>query len=100
MVVRQAVVHPTVEEAIAPSRRLLPANAIEIEAFPEFAVINLQLSEVEFTDPRVSVWRNRLRKEFASLKQLGTKYQKIQRSLETAKAEDAWRSSWTALDES
>ncbi|MEL7068438.1 MAG: hypothetical protein AAGN15_07275 [Cyanobacteria bacterium J06581_3] len=88
------------EQGDRPSRRFLPANAIEIEAFPEFAVINLQLSEVEFTDPRVSVWRNRLRKEFANLKQLGMKYQKTQRSLETAKAEDAWRSSWTALEES
>ena len=82
------------------SGRFIPADAIEIEAFPEFAVINLQLSEVEFTDPRVSAWRNRLRKELANLKQLGTRYRKTQRSLEIAQAEDAWRGSWTGAEES
>ncbi len=83
-----------------PRERLIPHEAIEIEAFPEFAVINLQLSEVEFADPRVSVWRSRLRKELSHLKQLGARYKKTQRSLETAQAEDAWRSSWTSPEES
>ena len=83
-----------------PPRNILPPDAIEIEAFPEFAVINLQLSEVEFTDPRVSVWRARLRKELANLKQLGVRYRKTQRSLEIAQAEDAWRASWTSQEES
>ena len=73
---------------------------MEIEALPEFAVVNLQLSEVEFSDPTVSVWRNRVRKELSKLKQLGMRYKKTQRSLETAQAEDAWRSSWTGIDES
>ncbi len=80
--------------------RMIPADAVEIDAFPEFAVINLQLSEVEFTDPRVSVWRSRLRKELANLKQLGLRYRKTQKSLEVAKAEDAWRASWTSLEDS
>ena len=75
--------------------RLLSREAIEIESLPEFAVVNLQLSEVEFADPTVSVWRSRLRKELANLKQLGIRYKKTQRSLETSQAEDAWRSSWT-----
>lgn len=82
------------------SRPFIPKEAIEIEAFPEFAVINLQLSDVEFADPRVSVWRGRLRKELSHLKQLGLRYKKTQKSLETAQAEDAWRSSWTSLEES
>ena len=77
----------------------MPIEAIEIDAFPELAVINLQLSEVEFADPRVSVWRSRLRKELAHLKQLGIRYKKTERSLETAQAEDAWRASWTAVEE-
>jgi len=81
------------------SRRFMPIEAIEIDAFPELAVINLQLSEVEFADPRVSVWRSRLRKELAHLKQLGIRYKKTERSLETAQAEDAWRASWTAVEE-
>ncbi|MGB3669280.1 MAG: hypothetical protein WA984_04160 [Phormidesmis sp.] len=82
------------------SRRFMPIEAIEIDAFPELAVISLQLSEVEFADPRVSVWRSRLRKELAHLKQLGIRYKKTERSLETAQAEDAWRASWTAVEES
>ncbi len=81
------------------SRRFVPMEAIEVDAFPELAVINLQLSEVEFADPRVSVWRSRLRKELAHLKQLGMRYKKTERSLETAQAEDAWRASWTTTEE-
>jgi len=84
---------------ISSSRRLLPADMVEIDAFPEFAVINLQLSEVEFADPRVSVWRGRLRKELSHLKQLNSRYKQTQKSLETAQAQDAWRSSWTATEE-
>lgn len=86
------------------SRRQMPSfmphEMIEIDAFPELAVINLQLSEIEFSDPTVSVWRTRLRKELSHLKKLGVRYQKTQKSLETAQAEDAWRSSWTNIEES
>ena len=59
-----------------PERRFVPRDMIEIDAFPELAVINLQLSEIEFADPTVSVWRNRLRKELSNLKQLGKRYKK------------------------
>ena len=83
----------------APSpRRLVPQDLVEIDALPELAVINLQLSEVAFTDPTVSAWWSRLRKELSTLKRLGNRYTKTQRSLETAQAEDAWRSSWIAQD--
>ncbi|MEL6454812.1 MAG: hypothetical protein AAFQ40_08865 [Cyanobacteria bacterium J06623_5] len=81
-------------------RRFVPREMMEIEALPEFAVVNLQLSEIEFADPTVSVWRSRLRQELNKLKQLGVRYKKTQRSLETAQAEDAWRASWTAVEES
>ncbi|MEL6854243.1 MAG: hypothetical protein AAFO83_03940 [Cyanobacteria bacterium J06607_13] len=81
------------------SRRFVPHEVMEIEALPEFAVVNLQLSEIEFADPTVSVWRSRLRQELAKLKQLGVRYKKTQRSLETAQAEDAWRASWTSVDD-
>jgi hypothetical protein len=86
------------EEALA-ARGLLPREVIEIESLPELAVINLRLSEVEFTDPTVSAWRSRLRQKLGDLKQLGVRYQKTQRSLETAQAEDAWRASWTVRRE-
>ena len=76
-------------------RRIMPQDVIEIDALPELAAISLRLSEVEFTDPTVSAWRSRLRQKLGELKKLGMRYKKAQRSLETAQAEDAWRSSWT-----
>lgn len=81
-------------------RRSLPHDAIEIEALPELAAISLRLSEVEFADPTVSAWRGRLRQKLGDLKKLTGRYKKTQRSLETAQAEDAWRSSWTAQSDS
>lgn len=77
------------------SQRIIPQDIIEIESLPELAAISLRLSEVEFTDPTVSAWRSRLRQKLGELKKLGVRYRKTQRSLETAQAEDAWRSSWT-----
>lgn len=82
----------------ASPRHLVPRDMVEIDTLPELAVINLQLSEVAFTDPTVSAWWTRLRKELSTLKRLGNRYTKAQRSLETAQAEDAWRSSWIAQD--
>ena len=72
---------------------------MEIETLPELAAISLRLSEVEFTDPTVSAWRSRLRHKLLELKKLGLRYQKTQKALETAQAEDAWRSSWTVREE-
>ncbi len=77
------------------SRQRIPQDAVEVDALPELAAISLRLSEVEFTDPTVSAWRSRLRQKLSELKQLGMRYKKTQRALETAQAEDAWRSSWT-----
>jgi hypothetical protein len=77
---------------------MVPREMMAIEALPELAAISLRLSEVEFTDPTVSAWRSRLRQKLGELKTLGIRYKKTQRSLETAKAEDAWRSSWTVQD--
>ena len=69
-------------------------EVVEIDALPELSMISMQLSEVEFSDHTVSAWRSRIRQEFENLKKLGSQYQKTQRALETAQAEDAWRSSW------
>ena len=76
-----------------------PREAIEIDALPELSMISMQLSEVEFSDHTVSAWRSRIRQEFENLKKLGSRYQKTQRALETAQAEDAWRASWTPVRE-
>ena len=75
--------------------RIIPYDVVEMEALPELAAISLRLSEVEFADPTASAWRSRLRQKLGELKKLGVRYKKTQRSLETAQAEDAWRSSWT-----
>lgn len=72
-----------------------PRELVEIDALPELSMISMQLSEVEFSDHTVSAWRSRIRQEFENLKKLGSQYQQTQRSLETARAEDAWRASWT-----
>ncbi|MGB3768409.1 MAG: hypothetical protein WA947_17765, partial [Phormidesmis sp.] len=72
-------------------------EAVEIDALPELSMISMQLSEVEFSDHAVSAWRSRIRQEFENLKKLGSRYQKTQRALETAQAEDAWRASWTPV---
>ncbi len=88
-------------ERRSPVRRLrkMPKKIIEIDALPELAAVSLRLSEVEFTDPTVSAWRGKLRQKLGELKKLGMRYKKTQRSLETAQAEDAWRSSWTVADD-
>lgn len=80
-------------------RRVIAREAMSIEALPELAAISLRLSEVEFSDPTVSAWRSKLRQKLSALKKLGMQYKKTQRALETAQAEDAWRSSWTARPE-
>ncbi|MEL6813986.1 MAG: hypothetical protein AAFP03_04120 [Cyanobacteria bacterium J06598_3] len=76
-------------------RRVVASEAMSIEALPELAAVSLRLSEVEFSDPTVSAWRGKLRQKLSALKKLGMRYKKTQRALETAQAEDAWRSSWT-----
>ncbi len=87
------------ERRSSPRRlRKMPGKIIEIDALPELAAISMRLSEVEFTDPTVSAWRGKLRQKLGELKKLGMRYKKTQRSLETAQAEDAWRSSWTLAE--
>ena len=78
-------------------RVAMPREMVEVDALPELSMISMQLSEVEFSDHTVSAWRSRIRQEFENLKKLGSKYQKTQRALETAQAEDAWRASWTPV---
>lgn len=76
-------------------RRITPRKIQEIDALPDLAAISMRLSEIEFTDPAASAWRNRLRQKLSELKKLAGRYKKAQKSLETAQAEDAWRASWT-----
>ena len=56
--------------------------------------INLQLSEIEFTDINVGGWRNKIHSILGKLNQLQREYRKKQRELAVIEAESAWRSSW------
>jgi hypothetical protein len=57
--------------------------------------INLRLAELEFADPTLTMWRNRLRELDKRLKVLGKAYQKTRREKAIAEAQVAWRSTWT-----
>ncbi|MEL7505133.1 MAG: hypothetical protein AAFN18_21995 [Cyanobacteria bacterium J06554_6] len=75
----------------APSRQ---PRILQIESLPEFVVIHLRLSEVEFADPYAASQRRQIRAKMNDLKKLGRTYKKAQRKLAIAQAEDAWRASW------
>lgn len=56
--------------------------------------IHMRLSEIEFADARLTVWRKEIRKLSEKLKQLQRGYKKKQRELAVIEAESAWRASW------
>lgn len=68
---------------------------LQLESLPNFVMIHLRLSEIEFAETNVSVWRGRIRKKMDRLKQVGHAYRAAEKQLAIAQAEDAWRSSWT-----
>ena len=68
---------------------------LQIESLPDFVMIQLRLSEIEFAETNVAVWRSRIRKKMGRLKQVGHAYKDAERQLAIAQAEDAWRASWT-----
>ncbi|MEA5466402.1 hypothetical protein [Leptothoe sp. PORK10 BA2] len=68
---------------------------LQLESLPDFVMIQLRLSEIEFAEANVAVWRSRIRKKMGHLKQVGYAYKDAERQLEITQAEDAWRASWT-----
>ncbi len=68
---------------------------LKLDALPDFVMIHLRLSEIEFAETNVAVWRSRIRKKMGHLKQVGHAYKEAERQLAIAQAEDAWRASWT-----
>jgi hypothetical protein len=94
-----------VTEAVAGTPNLLnllveTADENRSEAAPSglsvthIVAIHLRLTEIEFTDSTVAVWRQKLRSLSARLQSLGKEYQKKQRERAIAEAESAWRASW------
>ncbi|MDJ1178998.1 hypothetical protein PJF56_08990 [Roseofilum sp. BLCC_M91] len=57
-------------------------------------VVKLRLSEIEFSDPRVTRYRNQLRHLQDRLRSREQDYQRKQKEYAIAQAEAAWRSSW------
>ena len=58
--------------------------------------LQLRLGELEFNDPILMRWRNRLRELANNTQTLTQKYRKCQHKRSVAEAQDAWRSSWTS----
>ncbi|WP_035994292.1 hypothetical protein [Leptolyngbya sp. KIOST-1] len=58
------------------------------------AAINLRLGDIEFGDVQSALWRSKLRTAVGRLRKLGKQYQRAERELAIAQAEQAWRSVW------
>ncbi len=56
--------------------------------------IHLRLSELEFVDANLAIWRQKIRTLRNQLNSLGRDYHKKQRELAVAQAEAAWRALW------
>lgn len=71
-----------------------------VEPSPEPVVaLYLQLSDLEFTDPELMGWRQKLRPLLQTLTQLQQTYEQKQEELLVAEAIAAWRSSWVVQSE-
>lgn len=75
-------------------KRELELELPDPESMTHLVALNLRLSEIEFADTKVSLWRTKIREQLARLKKLGRQYQKLQRQRAIAEAEAAWRASW------
>jgi len=58
------------------------------------AAVQLRLSDLEFGDVQTALWRSKLRTAVGRLRKLGKQYQRAERELAIAQAEQAWRSIW------
>jgi hypothetical protein len=58
------------------------------------AAIQMRLTDLEFGDVQTALWRGKLRTAIGRLRKLGKQYQRAERELAIAQAEQAWRSVW------
>jgi len=61
-------------------------------------VVNLRLTDLEFSDVNLSMIRKQIRTYLNDLKKLRQQYRQLSQQKLTAEAELAWRSSWTATE--
>lgn len=69
-------------------------NESETGKLTHIMAIRLRLAELEFNDPTLTGWRNKIRTLLNRLQQLKQEYQKKHHERTIAKAELAWRASW------
>lgn len=60
----------------------------------QLLAVRLRLSDIEFADPTLKTWRDRLRELSSQLVKVGRSYHQKQRQRAVIEAESAWRSSW------
>ncbi len=60
----------------------------------QLLAVRLRLSDIEFADPTLKTWRDRLRELSSQLVSVGRSYHEKQRQRAVIEAESAWRSSW------
>ncbi len=60
----------------------------------QLLAVRLRLSDIEFADPTLKTWRDRLRELSSQLVKVGRSYHEKQRQRAVIEAESAWRSSW------
>lgn len=57
--------------------------------------IHLRLAEIEFADPSLNILRKQIRDLLDTLKKIQQQYRQVEKDYAIAKAEAAWRSSWS-----
>ncbi|WP_404787969.1 hypothetical protein [Altericista sp. CCNU0014] len=70
----------------------------EEDGLDPVVAIYLQLGDLEFTDPELMGWRQKLRPLLQKLSQVQQSYSQKQEELLTAEAIAAWKSTWVAED--
>ncbi|MBD2109196.1 hypothetical protein [Nodosilinea sp. FACHB-13] len=58
------------------------------------AAVQLRLADLELGDVQTALWRSKLRTAVGRLRKLGKQYQRAERELAIAQAEQAWRAVW------
>jgi hypothetical protein len=69
-------------------------NAQETANLTKVVAINLRLPEIEFSNPTLSIERDRLRRELERLSKMRQHYRQLKKELASAEAEAAWRATW------
>lgn len=87
---------PDDSTSVSPKRANADPFGPNVPKLIHVIALQLRLGELEFNDPILMRWRNRLRELANNTQDLTRKYRKCQHKRSVAEAQDAWRSSWTS----